>query len=94
MNATGSPSSSAIMIRSSKTNGFSFLPTSSISGWVSGTKPQLSDHASLRIARMIAASSSKRFDLLTLRMRIFAFFSPAAMMRWTSGGKPWVMSSS
>ena len=43
--------------------------------------------------RRLAASASNRL-LSTLRTRMRGFFSPIAMIRWTSGGIVWVMSSS
>lgn len=55
MKAAGSPSYSAIWMKSLKTIGFSLTPMSRISGSVSGTKPQFDDQASLKIGRMIAA---------------------------------------
>jgi len=60
---------------------------------VIGTKPQLLPHASFRIDRMIAASLSN-FDLSTLRIVMRGLFSPDWMIRWISGGKLFVMSSS
>src|SRR3546814_7470999 len=78
-------------IRSLNTIGFNFLPTSSISGWVSGTNPQLCDQESLRIARMIAASRSN-CDLSTSRMTMRTLRSHDWMTRLTIGGNYWVMS--
>ena len=93
MTATGLPSTSATRIRSLNTIGLSLTPTSLISGGVSGMKPQLSDQASFRISRMIAASSSN-FDLSTSRTTMRGFFSPLSMIRFTSGGNSRVMSRS
>ena len=83
----------AMRIRSLNTIGFSLTPTSAISGGVRGTNPQLSDQASFRIARMIAASSSN-FDLSTSRMRMLGLRSPDLMMRWTIGGNSFLTSRS
>ena len=86
MKATGSPSTSAIRIRSLKTIGFSCFPVCATSASVIGTKPQLPLHASFKIDRMIAASASK-FFLFTVRMIMRSFRSPDATMRCTKGGK-------
>jgi len=93
MKATGSPSSSAIMMRSLNTMGFNCLPKCVTSSSVIGTNPQLLPQASFRMLRMIAASLSN-LDLSTLRMRMRSFFSPDWTMRWISGGNCCVMSSS